>query len=73
MSILYFFVKHIKKIMNLLYNINTEQGDKMRDLRILIISLSWLYTKELTNTGSGTQVVNIQNLGKCAQIQIKIS
>ena len=34
--------------MNLLYNINTEQGDKMRDLRILIISLSWLYTKELT-------------------------
>jgi hypothetical protein len=32
-----------------------------------------LYTKELTNTGSGAQVVNIQNLGKCAQIQIKIS
>ena len=32
-----------------------------------------LYTKTLENTGTGTQVVNIQNLGKCAQIQIKIS
>lgn len=32
-----------------------------------------LYTKTLENSGSGTQVVNIQNLGKCAQIQIKIS
>lgn len=31
-----------------------------------------LYTADLVNTGLGTQTVNVQNMGKSAQVQIKI-